>query len=40
VIGRLVEIISGIDLRTYLKQKIFDPLGMIGIFTQMWRNSI
>lgn len=28
VVGRLVEVISGKDLSAYLKEKIFDPLGM------------
>jgi CubicO group peptidase (beta-lactamase class C family) len=28
VVGRLVEVISGKDLSTYLKEKIFEPLGM------------
>ncbi len=29
VIGRLVEVISGQDLRTYFHENIFDPLGMV-----------
>lgn len=28
IVGRLVEVISGKDLSTYLQEKIFDPLGM------------
>lgn len=28
IVGRLVEVISGKDLSTYLQEKIFDPIGM------------
>ncbi len=29
VLGRLVEVVSGCSFRTFLKQRIFDPLGMV-----------